>query len=372
MNVLTRIFSWLYSQSLFLYPAKFRKDFGDEMEIVFNTAALSAAKNGWQSFFRCFWRELQDLPASILREHLKARRARLNTQEQFTPITPGELWTALIIFLIPALSTLLVKIVSIVNLDNIPHWVGIGMVIVFLGSLIVPLILAIIRGFPRWSPPYLGALLVIVTFYGPFWRVWGWIYPLVLGWFGSMGSWSLPVRILIQGMQAALIWLLVLLSVLILVSIFRLLPHTRTLWKRIRQDWTQFSFFLYGGLVVHIILIFDEYQHDEPWLIAAWLVLATGCWLYLRSRQQSQCIFILLGGATLAMWIVAAGKLYLVPLQNWGPWFERYPPNTERWFESGRTIADWLCLMIALLAPSMLILLPGKHKKISQEKPIHA
>ena len=70
------------------------------------------------------------------------------------------------------------------------------------------------------------------------------------------------------------------------------------------------------------------------------------------------------------MWIVAAGKLYLVPLQNWGPWFERYPPETERWFESGRTIADWLCLVVALLIPSLLNLLPSKQKELSQEESV--
>ena len=361
---------WLYSQSLFLYPSKFRKEFGEEMELVFNMSALSATQNGWQRLIEYFWRELKDWPASVFRAHLQFRRKKMAESSDSFPSKPSELLAALTIFLIPALAALLLKIMGKVMVDNVPQWIGVSLGIILLGSLIVPLILAIIRGFPRWSPPYLGALLVIFTFYGPFWKVWGQVYPSVTRWFGSMGSWSLPVRIFVQGMQAALIWFLVLLSTLILVSILRLLSHTRTLWKSIRQDWTQFSFFLYGGLVVHIILIFDEYQQDESWLIAAWLILAAGCWLYLRSREQTQRLLILLGGATLAMWIVAAGKLYLVPLQNWGPWFEWYPPETERWFESGRTIADWLCLVIALLMPSLLNLLPGKQKTIFQEESV--
>jgi hypothetical protein len=372
MNILTRIFGWFYSRSLFLYPFKFRKEFGEEMELVFNLSALSAMQNGWQILIEYFWRELKDWPTSIFREHLKARKNKMTESSDSVSVKSSELLAALTILLIPALVYLLLKIVGNIMVDHVPQWIGVSLGSILLGSLIAPLILAIIRGFPRWSPPYLGALLVIFTFYGLFWKVWGQVYPSVTHWLGSMDSWSLQVRIFVQGMQAALIWLLMLLSILILVSILRLLPHTRTLWERIRQDWTQFSFFLYGGLVVHIILIFDEYQLDEPWLIAAWLVLTAGCWLYLYYREQNQRILILLGGATLAMWIVAAGKLYLVPLQNWEPWFERYPPETECWFESGRTIADWFCLVIALLIPLLLNLLPGKQNTTSQEELILA
>jgi hypothetical protein len=257
----------------------------------------------------------------------------------------------------------------LVFVSSSPKWLGPTMLIIFLGSAIGPLILAFISGLPRWSPPYLGVLLIGFVFYGPFWVVWGWIYPAVVRWFGMMYTWPMSVRIFVQGMQAALIWFLVLLAALILVSLLRLWPHTRALWQRIRQDWTQLSFFLYGGLVFQIILIFDEYQHDEPWMIAAWGCLGLGCWLYLRSREQKQRIIILLCGATLAMWIVAVGKWYLVPLQNWAEWFERYDPGAERWFEFGRTIADWCCLVIALLIPSLLTLLPRSQKTTPEEKP---
>jgi hypothetical protein len=177
----------------------------------------------------------------------------------------------------------------------------------------------------------------------------------------------MSIRILVQGMQAVLLWSLVLLGALILVSLLRLLPHTHSLWQRIREDWTQLSFFLYGGLVVHVPLIFDEYQHDEPWMVAAWASLAVGAWLYLRSREQHQRTLSLLGGATVAMWIVAVGKWYLVPLQNWTVWFERYPPETERWFEAGRTVADWFCLVVAILVPALFRQVSGRERMVSQK-----
>lgn len=291
-------------------------------------------------------------------------------RDQFTPLRPSELWAALTIFLIPTIVALLVTLVGADTMNNLPEWLEIVLVIFFLGSLIAAFGFAIIRGLPRWSPPYLGVVLVGFVWFGPFWRLWGLIYPSVVRWFGTMYTWSMPVRIFVQGMQAALTWFLVLLAALILISVLRLLPHTRTLWQRIRRDWTQLSFLLYGGVVVHITLILDEYQHDEPWMLAAWVSLAAGSWLYLRAREKYQRILILLAGATVAMWIVAVGKWYLVPLQNWTGWFERYAPETERWFEAGRTIADWFCLVVALLLPALLSLLRRTQGVTLQEDPV--
>jgi hypothetical protein len=362
-----RLATKLYRLLLTCYPAVFRAEFGDEMQDNFQSALIETQHRGGELVWQLFWRELRDWPGAVLQEHLRARRNKIT---KFAPLKTGEVLAALTIFLIPSLATLLLEILGATMSDRMPEWAGPFLVIIFLGSLIVPLVLAIIRGFPRWSSPYLGVLLVGFTFFVPFWRIWGLIYPSVTRWFGNMYSWTMSVRIFVQGMQAALIWFLVLLSAFILISILRLLPHTRTLWERIRHDWTQLSFIIYGGLVFHVILIFDEYQKDEPWLIAAWLSLAVGCWLYLHSREQYQRILILLCGATLAMWIVAVGKWYLVPFQSWGPWFERYAPETERWFESGRTLADWFCLVITLMIPALLNLLPRKQKITPHEEPV--
>jgi hypothetical protein len=372
MSTLMQIFGWLYTQGLKFYPSGFRNELGEEMELVFCTAAGNAAQDGWPCLTQFFWRELKDWPTSVLKEHLQTRRNQMASHNPFALPKPGELLAALTIFLVPALAALLVEILGVAKLNKMPEWTGTILGIIFLGSLIIPLILAIVRGFPQWSHPYLGVLLVGFVFFGLFWWIWGLIYPSVTRWLGNMYNWTLSVRIFVQGMQAAIIWFLVLLTVLILVSLLRLWPHARSLWQRIRQDWTQFSFFLYGGLVIHIILIFDEYQQDELWMIAAWISLAIGCWLYLHSSEPTQRILILLCGATLAMWIVAVGKWFLVPLQNWGPWFEHYPPESERWFESLRTLVDWFCLVVALVIPALLNLLPQKPKLIQREEPIPA
>lgn len=349
MHLITRVYGVL----LAFYPSVFRAEFGEEMQDVFAAALTEVQHTGGDQLWRLIWRELRGWPGSVWREHLRERSNKMTIQDPNRPLRPGELLVALTIFLIPQLVILLTVIV-----DNAPGWLG----YIFLGSAIGPLVLALVRGFPRWSPPYLGVLLVGFVFFGPFWVVWGLVYPFVTRWFGGMYTWSILIRIFVQGMQAALMWLLVLLTALILVSLLRLLPHTRTLWQRIRQDWTQLSFLIYGGLVFNTLLIFEEYQQVEPWQIAAWISLSIGCWLYLHAGEQYQRILILLCSATLAMWIVAAGKWFLVPHQNW-------PVNleAERPFEALRTLASWICILAALMAPALLNLLPRIQKPTLQE-----
>lgn len=286
----------------------------------------------------------------------------MTLQDQYTPLKPGELLAALAIFLIPSL----VLWLTIIG-DKTSEWLGYLLIILFFGSLIGPLVLALVQGLPRWSPPYLGVLLMILVFYGPNWPLWGLIYTLLVRRFGVMDNWSLPVRIFSSGIHAALTWFLLLLTALILVFLLGMIPRTRALWQRIRQDWTQLSFLIFGGLVTYTILIFDEYQKDEPWQIAAFITLAIGCWLYLVAREQYQRILILLCSATLAMWILAAGKWFLVPLQNWPADLE-----AERPFESLRTLAAWISILAALIAPVLLNLLPQAQEPTPPEKPTTA
>lgn len=158
---------------------------------------------------------------------------------------------------------------------------------------------------------------------------------------------------------------MVLLTAVIVIFLLRIWPLTGTIWQRIRDDWTQLSFIIYGGIVWYIVLIFDEYSHDEPWLFAAWISLALGCWLYLESREPIQRILILLCGATLAMWIVAGGKWVLTPLQTW-------PVNleSERWFESLSAMVSWVAIIVVLMIPVLLNLLPQRRKSIPNENPV--
>lgn len=254
---------------------------------------------------------------------------------------------ALTIFILPLIG------ISLSGAD-MPGWVTNTLLVLFLGSMIFALILAVIRDLPRWSLSYLGFGLTIFVFYSVLWGLWGLLFyhPWML-FFGPMDSWSLPVRILYQGMITAFMWFLILLTAIILIKLFRHWSPMQALWQHIREDWTQLSFVVYGGLIVYILLIFDEYQHEKPWIFAAFTSLIIGSWFYLRAREQNKRFLALVGGATAAMWIVAIGKWMLVPIQNWPVMLE-----SERWFEAAWAISSWIVTIAALAAPKLLNFLP--------------
>lgn len=229
------------------------------------------------------------------------------------------------------------------------------LLVFFLGSMICTLVLAVIRGLPRWSLSYLGFGLTVFVFYGLLWGLWGLLfYQPWIQIFGPMDSWSLPVRILYQGMMTAFMWFLILLTAIILINLLRHWSYIHALWQRIREDWTQLSYLVYGGLVVYIWLIFDDYQHEKLWMFAAITSLAIGGGLYLRAREQNKRFFALVCGATAAMWIVAIGKWILVPMQNWSVNLE-----SERIFKSLWAVSSWIVTIAALATPALMNLLPS-------------
>jgi len=152
--------------------------------------------------------------------------------------------------------------------------------------------------------------------------------------------------------------LMILLGALVLVNLLRLLPYTRTVWERIRADWTQLSFMLYGGLVFSILLMFEEYRQEDLWKFSAWACLALGAWLYLQGKGRKQRILALLGGATAAFWIVALAKWMLIPLQKWPTGYPIAPSEASRWVETGDALLSWLFILGMLSAPALTKWLP--------------
>ncbi|HSG43361.1 MAG TPA: hypothetical protein VLA72_09430, partial [Anaerolineales bacterium] len=233
------------------------------------------------------------------------------------------------------------------------------LLVLFWGSIIFAIGLAISKRFPRWSLPYLGFISMVGIILVGTDRYWGWIYPYFLGSFGLRSVWPLSIRIIYVGIFGFIMMVMILLGALMLVNLLRLLPYTRGVWKRIRADWTQFSFMLYGGLVFSIMLLFDEYRYEEIWKFIAWMCLALGAWFHLRAKRQMQRILALTLGATGAMWIVAIAKWVLIPLQKWPTGYPIAPSETSRWLEASSAMLDWVFILIMLLAPALLNLLPS-------------
>jgi len=69
MSTLARIFGWLYTFSLNLYPARFYAEFGDEMLATFEATMLEAEKTDLSRILLFFGLEIRDFPGAVWREH---------------------------------------------------------------------------------------------------------------------------------------------------------------------------------------------------------------------------------------------------------------------------------------------------------------
>jgi hypothetical protein len=146
-----------------------------------------------------------------------------------------------------------------------------------------------------------------------------------------------------------------------------MIPFTRRIWQRIRADWTQLSFLVYGGLVFLITTAFEDYRYAEIWKIGAWISMAIGGWLYLRAKRQKQRILTLIGGATGALWILAIGTWVLIPLQNWGRRYSLISMREVRWTSTSMVIIGWICILLVMMAPVLLNFLPFSRSPDVQE-----
>ena len=79
MSALTQAIGWLYTQCLNLYPQDSRSEFGDEMQNVFADTLADAKTGSWSHLVILLARELRDLPGSVWREHLRARKVFLTS-----------------------------------------------------------------------------------------------------------------------------------------------------------------------------------------------------------------------------------------------------------------------------------------------------
>jgi hypothetical protein len=308
------------------------------METVL-AAALEQAQTPLQ-IGRLFWRELRDWPGAIRRAHRYERsRIPMNTPE---PMTPWKWFLALALFILPVLSLVSNHLLASIGLLLLP---------IFWGTLVAVVVVSVGKGFPRWSVPYLGVLVFGVTLLGLFVPIWERVYPFTKNILGPE-PWNLPQRVIYQALQSGSAWLLSLAIAGLLVFLLRFRSRSRSLSEAVMRDWTVLSFMLYGGTVISIVLAFEEYRYDDAWKIAAWACLGLGAWRYLKSETTRKRISALIVGVTAAYWIVAVGKLILVPLQTWGA-FHGYQYETYRWFAFWQTLAEWVWVLIVLLIPAI-------------------
>lgn len=345
-----------YALLLSLFPKVYRDEYGDELQAVFNLSLDDARRGGWVKAAGVILRELMGLPQAIIHEHLRERRkkkmiGKSASRFDFEPGSRNEVFAALAPFLL--FGALPVLLAYLQLLGVVPLWFEIVFVIVFWLSGLSLFALGFKKGAPRWFMPYLGLPLPIITlliFNGsmnPEWR--GFPGLMQAPWF---------VR---QFVYAGLLWGILILLVALLVLIFWLTPKFRPFYQRIRNDWTLFSFVLYGTAPFALILSFDDYQNEEPYLFLSFLILAVGGWFYLRNRVPWKRFWSLFIGLTLSMFTAAVGKGILYA----GPWPR---PKFFTWqTEFMSTIVMWMWMALIMFISAGLNLLPR-----SNEHPMEA
>src|SRR5512133_872283 len=103
MNVFVAALISIYSKLLLLYPRSFRKEFGDEMQVVFRDSVNDAVKDGILFLVIVGMREIVNLPGNVLQEfwhEFKKKDTTLDMNEKMGSVSVIEggisHWDALI------------------------------------------------------------------------------------------------------------------------------------------------------------------------------------------------------------------------------------------------------------------------------------
>lgn len=303
----------LYSLLLHLFPKAYREEYGDELKDVFNSSLDDAIKIGWLEAAIVISRELIGLPKAILYEYLRERRnammnRRFDSYFDFASGSWKEFLTALLpFFLVGGAMPLLNYFVNyLYSIGRNSYTLGTVVTLALFGLFLVLFAVGVKKGMPRWSLPYLGFLLAILSLY-VFSAVFG--TPIYFLFRDYRDQSVLFIDILWDGIY----WYGLLFAILLLVLLSRVSPA----FQHFKNDWTRPDFVLYGGVPFALWITFDGYVGDEPYTLSAFLVLAVGAWLYLRSTSERTRFGSLFIAMTLAMFIAAVGKVLLIPSQTW-------------------------------------------------------
>jgi hypothetical protein len=212
-----------------------------------------------------------------------------------------------------------------------------------LGTFFILFLVVAGKGLPRWSLPYLGFILAVLSVY----LFSGIIGILILLPFGNLIS---RMEFFGDIFYDGVLWFGLLIAMIILVVATRSFPT----FQRFRRDWTLPCFIVYGATPFALTLTFDEYTNDEPFMLLILLVLGVGAWFYLREISQRKRFWALFGALALSMFIAAAGKAMLVPTQDWP-----FTLSTSLAIsEAKHTIIMWVWFALAMLVPLGIKLAP--------------
>jgi len=351
MQLIRRIYGLL----LLLFPIEYRAEYGEELQSVFDLSVEEAARKSRFEVGRLVVRELVSLPKAVFLEHLREwRSATMNRKvDSFFDFASGS-WKEFLTALLPFLLT--GGIMPLLNYLGrariVSGMFGAVIVLPMLGLFIILLMIGAKKGMPRWSLPYLGFLLSILSLY-LFSAVFG--TPIYLLFRNLRDQSLLFIDILWDGIY----WYGLLFAIFLLVTLSRVSPT----FQRFKNDWTLPCFVLYGAVPFALWITFDEYVGDEPYTLLAFLVLAGGACVYLRSSNEGTRFGTLFIAMTLAMFIAALGKVLLIPSQTWPITIDGGLARSE--FKHTITMWGWFALGMMIPLVSRFLSRTGNSSQVS-------
>jgi hypothetical protein len=248
-----------------------------------------------------------------------------------------ELLLTLLVFLLPA------SILLNDQFSSHPSHLGWLAVSLFLALM---LLIGWLGGFPLWSGPYVGIILVIAGYLVVFDWVVGLAAPALIAGF-SPGRWDHSTFLLLQVASKGLLWLMLFCLTLLVVILLSAIKHFQPLAARVRQDWSMISYVLYGEAIFALFFLYSSQGLEPNFAFASLLCLLAGVWFFLRSRARWQRLLALVSCLTLA---VALGVMDQWPLSAgaWPAW------SDLRSTGSVSLLQTWFWIVCALLLPGLL------------------
>jgi hypothetical protein len=329
-----------------LYPQTFREEYGQELQSVFDLSVEEASEKGGLEVEKLVWRELVSLPKAVFLEHLRERRNTMMNRgfDAYFEFASGS-WKEFLTVLLPFfLVGGLMPVLNILGRAGVAtNAVRTVIMLGLFGLFLLLLALGVMKGLPRWSMPYLGFFMAILSTY-LFSAIFG--TPLYFL-FGTLRDQSL---LIIDIIWDGIFWYGLLTAILVLIIVSRRFPT----FQQFRTDWTLLCFIVYGAVPFAIWITFDEYAGDEPYMFFSFLVLAVGAWFYLRSPGEWTRFGMLFIALTLAFSITSAAKAVLVPVQDWPFVIDQGLVRAE----VRHTITIWGWFVVGMLLPLAARLLP--------------
>jgi hypothetical protein len=255
------------------------------------------------------------------------------------PIRSYRLAALFLPFVIPLLFTMPAEVGGVSVL-----WLSSGLVWVLMGLAIVVAATGLLKGFPAWALPTLGALLFVV------WTALKWgaqaAILTVLRQGGKFWPDALPDRL---ALVARLDVIFLAIAVLITVLLLLISPPLR---DRTRRDWSLLSFFLYG-LAIPYVLLNDPYRGLEPYEAVSTLLLAAGAAVFVLGPRRWQRLLALVVALLLAHPVLSLGIYQIFPAQTFAA-----PNASFRLWEALQPVMELPVLLVLICLPALLGLLP--------------